>query len=249
MKGINCFYSIGKQISGNNLTGLKVAETLYSLSKCKDSDSFFYKDEEWFKSLFSYTKSAIRRIDANHLAAITYYSALIKYFEADLWYVLEMQIARTDITSLMNPIGLIRTSQGFALVPESLPISHQEVFQHIEAQFVDRIDAYFKKTEKHALIPVEELGNLIETFASMNEGNKNFYSHVERLADELMMKNRWNLEDYSKILWGYVMMNANLSKRIRKVAEKIDESDLQNLPFQARNKLKWALGQINVKNK
>lgn len=84
MKSINCVYSVGKQLSQTKLSGLRVAEALYNLSNCKDSDSNYYKDETWFINIIKFIKSSIRRIDANHLAAITYYSGLIKYFENDL---------------------------------------------------------------------------------------------------------------------------------------------------------------------
>lgn len=99
-----------------------------------------------------------------------------------------MQISRTDITSLMNPIGLVRSAQGFSYLPKYVPVSHQEIYQHIEAQFSDRVDSFFKNNEKIDFISVGETSKLIETFASMEEGTANFYHNIQRFLDDLMMR-------------------------------------------------------------
>ena len=162
-----------------------------------------------------------------------YYSALLKYFDHDLWELFEMQICRTNTCSSMSLISIIRTAEGFARRPSDI----FEVFGVLEHHISARI-------EKESL-DLNELCRVLFCFASLNKGELNFYNKLQEKIEKQITN--VNLDQAEKILWSLstMEMHGNLLKTIAKHVS----NNLDSMPPLLKRNSQWSLAKLKLHNK
>jgi len=232
---MNCIEHVAKNIP-KELNSLAVVQALLNLSKCFGSDSVLFEHTDWFGKLTNFIKTNIRTLDANHLAGMIFYCSELNHFQNNLWYHYEMQVGRTNITTLMNNLSLVKTAEAFAKLPPSSPIDTDEVFMQIRLQLLDRAEKLLKQESTERFLPPEEFSKSLYVFSSRNESTPEFLEQMSTLLKEGLVEELTN-EDWARVLWSYGVAGQLSSTAFLKAQSSVDLEKLWgNLFYQA----KWA---------